>query len=64
MLNMPGQPAEKFYFTVRDDAVVKQIEEFMHSKNRVVLQYEEHRGIPSSCFGDTGYFVTGVQKTE
>jgi hypothetical protein len=27
---------------------------------RVQLHYTEHRGIPSSCFGDTSYFVDRV----
>ncbi len=62
MVNMAGQQAEMFSFTVRDDQIVKQIEDL--SGHRVVLEYEEHRGIPSSCFGETGYFVTGVHKTE
>jgi hypothetical protein len=29
-----------------------------------VLEYEEHRGVPSSCFGETEYFVTSVRKTD
>jgi hypothetical protein len=62
MVNMAGQQAQMFFFTVPDDAVVKQIESF--AGHRLVLEYEEHRGIPSSCFGDTGYFVVRVQKTE
>jgi hypothetical protein len=62
MVNMAGQQAEMFYFTVREDAVVKQIDDL--SGHRVVLDYEEHRGVPSSCFGDTSYFVTGVRKAE
>jgi hypothetical protein len=62
MVNMAGQQAEMFNFTVRDDAIVKQIDDL--SGHRVVLEYEEHRGIPSSCFGDTTYFVTGVRKVE
>jgi hypothetical protein len=62
MVNMAGQQAEKFYFTVRDDALAQQIESF--AGHRVSVQYEEHRGIPSSCFGDTQYFVTGAAKTE
>ena len=28
---------------------------------RVRLTYEEHKGIPTSCFGETGYFVQDVQ---
>ena len=62
MVNMAGQQAQMFSFTVRDDQVAKQIEDF--SGHRVVLEYEEHRGIPSSCFGDTTYFVTSVRKTD
>jgi hypothetical protein len=62
MLNMSGQQAEKFYFTVRDDALVQKIESF--AGHRVALQYEEHKGIPSSCFGETEYFVVGATKTE
>ena len=31
--------------------VMKQIEDL--SGHRVVLEYEEHRGMPSTCFGDT-----------
>jgi hypothetical protein len=27
---------------------------------RVRLHYTEHRGLPTSCFGDTGYFVDNV----
>jgi hypothetical protein len=62
MVNMAGQPAEVFYFTVRDDALVAKIESF--AGHRVALQYEEHKGVPSSCFGDTQYFVVGASKTE
>ncbi len=59
MVTMPGTVAEKFYFTVRDDAVAEQINATVGS--RVVLNYEEHKWIPFSCFGDTGHFVTGVK---
>jgi len=62
MVNIAGQQAEIFHFTVRDDEVVKKIESF--AGHRVALQYEEHRGVPSSCFGDTTYFVVDVSKAE
>jgi hypothetical protein len=62
MVNMAGQQAEKFYFTVRDDAVAKKIESL--SGHRVSLEYEEHKGIPSSCFGDTPYFVVDATKAD
>jgi hypothetical protein len=62
MVNIAGQQAEIFHFSVRDDEVVKKIESF--AGHKVALQYEEHRGIPSSCFGDTTYFVVDVSKAE
>ncbi len=54
MINMPGTLTEKFNFTVHDEAVVKKINESMGK--RVSLVYEEHVGIPTTCFGDTGHF--------
>ena len=62
MVNVAGQQAQMFFFTVRDATVAKSIEGM--SGHRVKLTYEEHRGIPSACFGDTTYFVTGVTKAE
>ena len=62
LVNMPGQQAEIFDFTVRDDAVVTQIDAL--AGHRVVLEYEEHKGVPSSCFGETSYFVTGVHEAK
>lgn len=58
MVSMPGSMAEKFYFTVRDDATAESINRSMGK--RVAVHYEEKAGIPSSCFGETRYFVTGV----
>jgi hypothetical protein len=59
MVTMPGTVAEKFYFTVREDDVAAKINATVGT--RVVLTYEEHKWIPFSCFGDTGYFVNGVR---
>lgn len=59
LVSMPGTVAEKFYFTVRDEAVVAQINASVGS--RVSLHYAQHIGIPSSCFGDTQYFITAVR---
>jgi len=28
------------------------------------LNYEQHKGLPSSCFGDTEYFVVDVKPIE
>jgi hypothetical protein len=59
MVNLPGAMPEVFRFTVRDDAVAARINQSMGQ--RVALHYEQHRGVPSSCFGDTEYFVTEVR---
>jgi hypothetical protein len=59
MVNMPGAAQERFAFSVRNDSVATQITKLMGS--RVALTYEQHRGVPSQCFGETEYFVTGVQ---
>ena len=58
MVSLPGSTPEKFYFTVWDDAVADQVMKSMGK--RVALQYEEKVGIPTRCFGDTRYYVTGV----
>ena len=62
MVNLAGQQATIFLFTVPDDKVSAEIES--SAGHRVELHYEEHRGIPSSCFGDTQYFVTSAKKTD
>lgn len=59
MVSMPGALSEKFLFTVRDDSVAEKVNKSMGK--RVSLIYEEHLGIPTSCFGDTAYFVSDVR---
>jgi hypothetical protein len=58
MISMPGAAPEKFYFTVRDDAVAQRVNQVMGK--RVTLHYEEKVGLPTSCFGETRHFVTRV----
>jgi len=53
--SMPGAIPERFNFTVRDENVVRQLQAAMGQ--RVQLTYEQHIGIPTSCFGETEYFV-------
>jgi hypothetical protein len=55
LTSMPGAIPEKFEFTVRDDELAKQLVEY--TGQRLVLTYAQHKGVPSSCFGDTEYFV-------
>jgi hypothetical protein len=56
--SIPGSIPEKFEFTVRDDAVAEQINQ--SAGQRVRLHYEQHRGLPGTCFGETGYWVDAL----
>ena len=58
MATMPGVMPQIFNFTVRDDATAKTLEQRIGQ--RVSIHYEQHRGVPTNCFGETQYFVTSV----
>jgi len=62
MVTMPGAIPEKFLFSVRDQGVAKRINQF--AGKRVALVYEQHKGIPTRCFGETEYFVVDVKPIE
>lgn len=62
LVTVPGTQAEKFYFTVRDAAVIAKVNQL--AGERVRLLYKEHKGVPSSCFGETGHYVYDAQKIE
>lgn len=62
MVSMPGTATEKFLFTVWNDAAADQINKLMG--RRVALHYEYKMGLPTSCFGETRYFVTRVTAVE
>jgi hypothetical protein len=61
MANLPGTMPQIFSFTVRNDSIASVIEQ--NAGKQVSLTYDQHRGVPTSCFGDTEYFVTGVHRT-
>lgn len=56
---IPGAAPEIFLFTVRSDSIASVLNQF--AGQRVVINYQQHKGVPSSCFGDTEYYVTGVR---
>ena len=58
LVTMPGAIPEKFLFTVWDDKVAEQINRVVGK--RVTLHYQEKVGLPTTCFGETRHFVTGV----
>lgn len=58
MVTMPGAAQEKFFFTVWDVEVARQINAAMGK--RVSLHYDEKVGLPTSCFGETRHWVDKV----
>ncbi len=60
MTAQPGVAPVLFMFSVRSDSVAAEITAV--EGKQVTLIYEEHQGVPSSCFGETAYFVTGVRQ--
>jgi len=59
LVSLPGSMPEKFLFTVNDDAVAAQLNAAMGK--RVALHYVEKVGLPTTCFGETRHYVTGVR---
>ncbi len=58
MANPQGLVPQLFQFSVRDPAVADQINHSMGQ--RVAIHYEQHKGVPTTCFGETEYYVTRV----
>jgi hypothetical protein len=62
MANLTGTMPEISRFSVRNDSIAAVIEK--NIGKRVSLTYEQHRGVPTSCFGETEYFVTAVKTVQ
>lgn len=62
MVAVPGSTPEKFYFTVKSDSVAALINGSLGK--RVAIHYQQHKGVPTSCFGLTEYYVTNVRTVE
>ena len=56
-----GAVPEKFAFTTRSDSIADLLNKYIGQP--VVVDYEQHKGVPTTCFGDTEYFVVGVHST-
>ena len=56
---IPGSMPQLFTFSVRSDSVAHAIE--ATNGKRIVISYEEKPWVPTSCFGETPYFVTAVR---
>jgi hypothetical protein len=56
MVTQPGVPPQIFTFSVRDERVASELMNL--AGRRVSLTYDQHKGVPTSCFGETEYFVS------
>jgi hypothetical protein len=62
MVSMPGTAPEIFYFSVRSDDVAAKLNQTLGK--RVASHYDQHKGVPTKCFGESEYFVTEVKAVE
>ncbi len=62
LVSLPGSTPEKFLFTIWDESVADEVNKVMGK--RVSLHYEQKVGLPTSCFGETRSYVTGVRVQE
>jgi hypothetical protein len=62
IVSIPGTMSEKFDFTVRDDGVAERINQSLGK--RVAISYQQHKGVPTTCFGETEYYVVAVRVVE
>ena len=62
MTTVPGTAPLLWEFTVWDNTVAHQLSQVMGK--RVVLHYKEFRYLPTTCFGETTYFVDHFEVQE
>ena len=59
MTTVPGVAPVLWNFTVRDKATAELVSAGLGKA--VVVHYTEHRGVPTTLFGETPYFVDAVR---
>ena len=62
MVTMPGAIPDKFLFSIRDNEVARRINAL--AGRRVALLYQQHKGVPTTCFGETEYFIVDVRPVQ
>jgi hypothetical protein len=58
MTTAPGTAPTIWDFSAREGAIISKLRASIGK--RVVVHYTEHRGVPTSCFGQTGYFADSI----
>ena len=54
-----GVAPQIWHFSARDESVLQPLRAAVGQQVRI--HYEEHRGLPTDCFGETDYFATGFE---
>lgn len=54
-----GFRSDSFSFSVRSDSIAQVLSDL--SGKRVTVTYQQHVGVPTTCFGETEYFVVAVK---
>ncbi|BCA55197.1 conserved exported protein of unknown function [Nitrospira sp. KM1] len=62
MTTVPGLAPVLWDFTIWDENVATDLSKILGK--RVILHYKEYRYLPTTCFGDTPYFVDRVELQE
>lgn len=62
MSPIPGAIPEKFFFTVRDEAVAELMNQGLGK--RISLGYQQHKGVPTDLFGESEFFIVKVRYLE
>lgn len=58
---IPGSPPRILMFTVKNDSIASALQGAVNQ--RIVLTVDQHRGVPSSCFGETQTYVKDFRIT-
>jgi hypothetical protein len=59
---IPGSQPEKFIFTVRSDSLANEMNKLLGKQ--VAVTYAQHKHVPTSCWGDTEYFITAIRAVQ
>jgi hypothetical protein len=62
LTSAPGVAPEIWHYSVRSDSIARVIEAL--SGDRITIQYQQHKGVPTSCFGETEYYAVGVRRAQ
>lgn len=60
--NIPGSMPQIFKFSIRNDSIAGILQRDMGKQ--VSVSYAEHRGVPTTCFGETNYYITNVHMVQ